>query len=94
MKPILAYSHAGGRCAITGGYVYRGSDIPALQGLVRVRRLLQRRDLGGVRRRPARTRARSCCATRAHSISSFGENATGELYVVDLGGTIYRIDHG
>ena len=26
-------------------------------------------------------------------ISSFGESAGGELYVVDLGGTIYRIDH-
>ena len=32
VKPILAYSHAGGRCAVTGGYVYRGSDIPALKG--------------------------------------------------------------
>ena len=26
-------------------------------------------------------------------ISSFGENDGGELFVVDLGGTIYRIDH-
>ena len=26
-------------------------------------------------------------------ISSFGESAGGELFVVDLGGTIYRIDH-
>ena len=47
------YTHANGRCAVTGGYVYRGSDDPGAAGLVRVRRLLQRRDLDdpGERRR-------------------------------------------
>ncbi len=31
--PLLEYSHASsGRCAITGGYVYRGAAIPALAG--------------------------------------------------------------
>ena len=28
------------------------------------------------------------------NVSSFGESAAGELFVVDLGGTVYRIDHG
>ncbi len=32
VKPILDYSHSAGRCAVTGGYVYRGSNIPALVG--------------------------------------------------------------
>ena len=35
------------RCAVTGGYVYRGSADPGARRLVRLRRLLQRRDLGG-----------------------------------------------
>lgn len=30
--PVAAYNHSGGRCSITGGYVYRGSQFPALQG--------------------------------------------------------------
>ena len=30
--PIAEYSHDSGRCAVTGGYVYRGRAIPALVG--------------------------------------------------------------
>jgi glucose/arabinose dehydrogenase len=31
VKPVLVYSHAHG-CAITGGYVYRGSEVPSARG--------------------------------------------------------------
>src|SRR6266853_1006478 len=30
--PVYDYDHGGGRCAIIGGYVYRGAAIPELQG--------------------------------------------------------------
>jgi len=30
--PVAAYDHSGGKCSITGGYVYRGSQYPVLQG--------------------------------------------------------------
>lgn len=30
--PVATYSHTNGRCSITGGYVYRGSQYPELQG--------------------------------------------------------------
>lgn len=30
--PVFEYSHDGGRCSITGGYVYRGSAVPGLAG--------------------------------------------------------------
>src|SRR5207245_2130935 len=30
--PVLEYDHSGGRCSITGGYVYRGQKYPALAG--------------------------------------------------------------
>ena len=94
VKPILAYSHAGGRCAVTGGYVYRGSNIPALVGWYVFGDFCSG-EIWAVSstRRHAREQG-PARATRADSISSFGENASGELFVVDLGGTIYRIDHG
>jgi glucose/arabinose dehydrogenase len=30
--PVAVYDHSGGKCSITGGYVYRGTQFPALQG--------------------------------------------------------------
>lgn len=30
--PVFEYDHSGGRCAIIGGYVYRGSQFPAIAG--------------------------------------------------------------
>ncbi|WP_312903133.1 T9SS type A sorting domain-containing protein, partial [Chryseobacterium taichungense] len=30
--PVAVYNHSGGRCSITGGYIYRGTQYPALQG--------------------------------------------------------------
>jgi glucose/arabinose dehydrogenase len=87
--PIAEYSHAEGGCSITGGYVYRGSQYPALQGayvfgdycsgiIWSLQRdgdqwEMTRRLESGVR------------------ISSFGEDANGELYVVDHGGAVYQL---
>ncbi|WP_343657761.1 PQQ-dependent sugar dehydrogenase [Chryseobacterium sp.] len=30
--PVAVYDHSGGKCSITGGYVYRGTQYPTLQG--------------------------------------------------------------
>jgi glucose/arabinose dehydrogenase len=30
--PVAVYDHSGGKCSITGGYVYRGTQFPAFQG--------------------------------------------------------------
>jgi glucose/arabinose dehydrogenase len=89
--PRLVYSHAAG-CSITGGHVYRGSAQPALvghyfyadycSGWIRGFRLV-----GGVA-----IDQRTWVAGGIGNISSFGQDAAGELYVVSHGGTVYRIE--
>jgi glucose/arabinose dehydrogenase len=90
--PVLEYSHNDG-CSITGGYVYRGSRVPALTGRYLfsdfcnyfVRSFVY---LGG----QATERIDLTGQLDPHAgVSSFGEDARGELYIVTLGGTLYRI---
>ncbi len=93
VKPILAYAHAGGRCAVTGGYVYRGSNIPALKGWYVFGDFCSG-DIWAVSSTAGTHANKILLRDTSRSISSFGEGAGGELFVVDLGGTILRIDHG
>lgn len=85
VPPIAEYSHAGGRCSVTGGYVYRGSmnTLPSgaylfadfCTGEIFVLQNNQMRLL----------------LDTNLSISSFGEDESGELYVVNLGGSVHRV---
>ena len=87
--PVSQYSHSLGE-AVTGGYVYRGGAIPSLRGLYVFG------DFGSgrvwVMNGPSGTPVALPGADRAAGrISSFGEDAAGELYVVDIAGAVYRI---
>jgi glucose/arabinose dehydrogenase len=82
--PVHAYGRADG-CSVTGGYVYRGGAIPELAGAYLFgdyctgRIWTIRRSAGGA------AEVRRLLESQA-SISSFGEDAAGELYVCDHGG--------
>ncbi len=94
--PVDEYSHArNGRCSVTGGYVYRGKAIPALAGYYIYGDYCSG-EIFAIRANassPAPTiRLRS--ETSGRRISSFGENASGELYVVDHRGNIYFVAPG
>jgi glucose/arabinose dehydrogenase len=87
--PVTVYNHSQG-CSVTGGYVYRGSAVPAAKGRYFYGdycsgRIWSLKIVGGkasgVRLEP----------TRIGGLSSFGEDARGELYAVSLGGRIYRL---
>ncbi len=87
--PIFEYDHGRG-CSVTGGHVYRGSARPAERGRYVFGdycsgTIWSFRVVGGkatqVRTEPF----------RVDSVSSFGEDAAGELYAVGHGGTIYRL---
>ena len=90
--PVYEYSHTDG-CSVTGGYVYRGSLLSALTGRyffadfcggwVRSFRLSGTGVTDLVDHTPA--------FGQVPNISSFGEDASGELYVVSLGGAVYRV---
>ena len=85
-RPSPSTRTRAGRCSVTGGYVYRGRAGTSARRHLRLRRLLHGRDLHLPERR-----ARRSLLDAYLSISSFGEDEAGEIYVVGLGGTLHRI---
>jgi hypothetical protein len=88
--PALEYGHSDG-CAIIGGYVYRGSAVPALFGLYFYGDLCN----GWVR--SFRYSGGQATQTRdwpslgvGGGLTSFGQDARGELYLT-AGSSLYRI---
>ena len=91
--PVTEYSHAAnGRCAISGGYVYRGSAIPALSGWYVFGDYCSG-EVWAISSRAARpaTPVQLLGAGSGRLISGFGQGDDNELYVCDLTGTVYRI---
>jgi hypothetical protein len=89
VAPVSGFDRDEG-CVVTGGYVYRGSAMLNLEGVYlfadycsgRVWGLLRDASDAWVRLDPVETGLR---------ISSFGEDAAGELYAVDIEGAVYRL---
>ena len=89
--PVAEYPHDQG-CSVTGGYVYRGTAVPAIQGQYFYADYCQ----GWVRSFRFRDGAASDprewpALAPGGPVASFGEDANGELYVLDAGGSVYRI---
>ncbi|HKW51348.1 MAG TPA: PQQ-dependent sugar dehydrogenase [Candidatus Eisenbacteria bacterium] len=95
--PVTEYDHQAG-CSVTGGYVYRGSLHPELAGtyfygdyctgLLRSFRILN----GSAIEEKDWTRAlRTEAGGAMQGLSSFGLDASGELYMVLLDGEIYKL---
>ena len=96
--PIAEYGHQVG-CSVTGGKVYRGAALPELSGvyfygdyctgLIRSLRVengvaTDMREWTGVLRRTG--------GGPMQGLSSFGTDGKGDLYLVLLGGEIYRLE--
>ncbi|MDL1899255.1 PQQ-dependent sugar dehydrogenase [Anaerolineae bacterium CFX9] len=88
-EPVATYSHSEG-CSVTGGYVYRGSALPELNGYY---------FYGDYCNGFVWTLWRDAAGNWQHAlfqeterqISSFGEDEAGELYLVDYKGDILRL---
>lgn len=90
--PVHEYPRSDG-VSVTGGYVYRGTTIPALIG----RYLFA--DYGSGKlwglKWDGTTGSNSLLLETSFNISAFGEDLDGEIYVADhRGGAIYRIEKG
>jgi glucose/arabinose dehydrogenase len=89
--PIAEYSHSFG-CSVTGGYVYRGRSYSSLRGAYFYGDYCSGRiwalDAAAALRGTSRVRQ---VMDSALSISSFGENEAGEMFVCDHGGAVYRL---
>jgi len=90
VSPIFVYNHSEGSCSVTGGYVYRGRAVPAAagryffgdycSGIVWSLRIASGRA-SDVRREPF----------RLQSLTSFGEDVAGELFLATGTGKIYKL---
>jgi len=90
VPPLYEYSHAGGGCAVIGGYVYRGTRIPAMRGAYLFGDLCAGFIAAVVQTRGKVSQRRTLPIT-VPNLSSFGQDQNGELYALSLGGPVYRL---
>jgi glucose/arabinose dehydrogenase len=89
--PVFVYPLDGGHCAVSAGFVYRGRAVRSASG----RYFFGDNCSGAVWSFPA-GRARSVRREpfSLGGLSSFGEDANGELYAVTLNGRVYQLRSG
>lgn len=90
MLPVAVYDHDKG-CSVTGGMVYRGTKFPQMQGIYLYGDFCSGR-IWGLKQSGKEWMNREL-KDSGISISTFGEDEAGEIYVADYGkGNIYRIE--
>ena len=99
VAPIHEYSQGGktGHCSVTGGYIYRGSAIPGLEGVyfygdycsgaVGSFRVVDGKQVGRVNHSESFNSDK-----RLATLVSFAVDAAGEMYILTMSGSMYRIE--
>jgi glucose/arabinose dehydrogenase len=91
VAPILDYPLEGANCAVTAGYVYRGTKIPGLVGAFLYGDVCAG-WMRAVRQEGGKLVDQADLPVKVDQLDSFGQDAAGELYALSLGGGVYRID--
>ena len=90
VRPVYVYRNGGGNCSVTGGFVYRGTAVPEARG-----RYFFGDYCSGIVWSLKISAGRATQVRRepftAEPLSSMGEDARGELYLVQHSGTIFRL---
>jgi len=91
VKPVLQYTHAGGNCSVTGGYVIRDPRLPALNGRY-IYGDFCAGNLFTAKLREDGAHGRRAMGLHVDALSSFGEDRRGRIYITSLSGPVYRLD--
>jgi glucose/arabinose dehydrogenase len=87
--PVHDYNHSGGRCSVTGGYVYRGGVYPRMEGMYFFADYCSGETYG------LQLFNSQWVFLELHDFggnpTSFGEDEAGNVYVTTQGGTVYRL---
>ena len=86
--PVAEYGREGG-CSVTGGYVYRGRRLPTLYGAYLYADFCSGK-IWALRHDGTTVTEQMLIADTGLSISSFGEDPSGEVYVLTFEGAIHR----
>ena len=97
--PVQEYSHGGNpfRCSISGGYVYRGVDIPALDGFYiygdfcSAQYWSLRETMAGWENNEFQVFVNDSALSSSDDITAFGEDSQGELYICTRNGSIASV---
>ncbi len=92
VMPVYDYSHVSGNCSVSGGFTYRGGDYPGMQGIYFFADFCSG-FIWGTQQTQTGWDTQEL-TQEAYSISSFGEDEDGELYLLDRqpnSGSLYRV---
>lgn len=88
-QPVFEYDHSQG-CSVTGGFVYRGSLYPRMQGVYFFADYCSGR-LWGLRRDGSSWQSTQLLDS-PYTVSTFGEDEAGNVYLADYGrGDVYQV---
>jgi glucose/arabinose dehydrogenase len=93
VRPVITRRHSDGWCSLTGGVVVRDPEVPALAGRYLFGDICKS-GVWSARLRPGRAQGVRETGLDVQSVSSFGEDARGRVYVTSIEGPVYRLAAG
>ncbi|QEU96807.1 PQQ-dependent sugar dehydrogenase [Streptomyces kanamyceticus] len=91
VPPVHEYDRTGLGCSVTGGFVYRGKAIPALRGQYVYSDYCDG-TIRSLEIKDGKVTGTHDLGVNGGEVISFVQGGNRELYALDIGGSVYRID--